>query len=120
MISYIPQMAKLNTFSHIYQQNFSWLSWHIQGIIYLGSHRSLRLNLTHVRIKVKMPRKSLRINQKQAYDACIYQTIIVWGSLGWGGPRGFWPAKAGSLQRCIKAMANILSIRYNLLNLYVI
>ena len=30
-----------------------------------------------------------------------------------GGPRGFWPAQAGSLQRCIKAMANILSIRYN-------
>ena len=40
----------------------------VQCIIYPGSHRSLRFNLIHVRIKVKMPSKSLRINQKQADD----------------------------------------------------
>ena len=40
---------------------------------------------------------------------------------GWGGgPCEFWPAKAGSQQRFIKPMANILSIRYDFLNLYVI
>ena len=40
----------------------------IAGHNYPGSHRTLRLNLTHVHIKVKMPHKSLRINQKQADD----------------------------------------------------
>ena len=44
----------------------------------------------------------------------------LWFEVPWGGPREFWPAKAGSQQRFIKAMANILSIRYDLLNLYVI
>ena len=63
-----------------------------------------------------MLHKSLRINQKQAY----YRTTPVsikglWFEVPSGGG-----AKAGSQQRFIKAMTNILSIRYDSLNLYVI